>query len=159
MGAADGVHPGLGQADVADLALGDQLGQGADGVLDRGVGVDAVLVVQVDVVGAEPTQRTLDRGADVRGAAVEDTGAASGVGDHAKLGRHHDLVATASDGPAEEFLVGVRPVDLGGVEEGDAQLQCPVDGADGLGVVAAGAGVGGGHPHGAKADAGDVELP
>ena len=54
----DGVGPtdrggaGLGQADVPDLALGDQLGQGADGVLDGRVRVDPVLVVQVDVVGA-----------------------------------------------------------------------------------------------------------
>ena len=46
--------PRLRQPDVADLALGHQFGDGADGVLDRGVGVDAVLVVQVDVVGAEP---------------------------------------------------------------------------------------------------------
>jgi hypothetical protein len=157
--AADGGDPCLGQADVADLAPGDQLGQGADGVLDRGIGVDAVLVVQVDVVGAEAPQGAFDRGADVGWAAVEDTGAAAGVGDHAELGRHHDLVAAAFDRAANELLVGVRPVDLGGVEEGDAQVERPVDRADGLGVVAAGAGVGGRHPHGAQADAGDVQLP
>ena len=54
--AADRVDPGFGEPDVAYLALGDQFGDGADGVLDRGVGVDAVLVVEVDVVGAEPAQ-------------------------------------------------------------------------------------------------------
>jgi hypothetical protein len=159
VGAADGVHPRLGQADVADLALGDQLGQGADGVLDRGVGVDAVLVVQVDVVGAEPPQGAVDRGADVGRAAVEVAGAAAGVGDHAELGRHHDLVAAAVDGAAEEFLVGVGPVDLGGVEQGNTEVEGSVDGADGLGVVAARAGVGVGHPHATEADAGDVQLP
>jgi hypothetical protein len=36
---------------VQDLALGHQLGQRADGVLDRRVRVDAVLVVEVDAVG------------------------------------------------------------------------------------------------------------
>jgi hypothetical protein len=36
---------GLGQADVADLALGDQLGQSADGVLDGGLRVDTVLAL------------------------------------------------------------------------------------------------------------------
>jgi hypothetical protein len=101
---------------VADLALGDELGQCADSVLDRGVGVDAVLLVQVDVAGAEAPQGTVDRGADVGRAAVEDPGAAAGVGDHAELGCHHDLVAAAFDGAAEEFLVGVRAVDLGGVQ-------------------------------------------
>jgi hypothetical protein len=34
---------------VAELAVGDQLRQRADGVLDRRVGVHAVLVVEVDV--------------------------------------------------------------------------------------------------------------
>jgi hypothetical protein len=118
-----------------------------------------VLVVQVDVVGAKPPQRTFERGADVGRAAVEDTGASSGVGDHAELGRHHDLVAAVLDRAADEFLVGERPVDLGGIDEGDAQVEGSVDGADGLGVVAAGAGVGGRHPHGAQADAGDVQVP
>ena len=56
VGAADRLRGGLGQPDVQDLALGDQLGQRADGLLDRGVRVDPVLVVEVDVVGAEPPQ-------------------------------------------------------------------------------------------------------
>src|SRR3954467_6817513 len=35
------------------------------GVLDGRARVDAVLVVEVDVVGTEPAQRTLDRGPDI----------------------------------------------------------------------------------------------
>ena len=54
--AADRGGAGLGQPDVADLALGDELRQGADGVLDGGLRIDAVLVVQIDVVGAQPLQ-------------------------------------------------------------------------------------------------------
>jgi hypothetical protein len=45
---------GLRQPDVADLALDDQLRQGADGLLDGRVRVDPVLVVQIDVVGGQP---------------------------------------------------------------------------------------------------------
>jgi hypothetical protein len=56
VGAADRAGAGLGQADVADLALGDQAGQGAGGLLDGRVRVDPVLVVQVNVVGAQPCQ-------------------------------------------------------------------------------------------------------
>jgi hypothetical protein len=41
---------------VQDLALGDQVGQCADGVLDRGARVDAVLVVEIDAVGPQPLQ-------------------------------------------------------------------------------------------------------
>jgi len=81
------------------------------------------------------------------------------VGDHAELGGQHDLVTPALQGAADEFFVGVRAVDLGGVEEGDAEVEDAVDGADGLGVVAAGAGVGEGHAHRSQADAGDVQIP
>jgi hypothetical protein len=52
VGAADRFGAGLGQADAQDLALRDQLGQCTDGVLDRCVRVDPVLVVEVDAVGA-----------------------------------------------------------------------------------------------------------
>ena len=48
---------GFGQADVEDLALGDQFGQ-APTVSSIGVcGIDPVLVEEVDVVGTEPFQR------------------------------------------------------------------------------------------------------
>ena len=52
---------GLGQPEVADLALRDELGHRADGLLDRRVGVDAVLVVEVDVVDAEAAAATRRR--------------------------------------------------------------------------------------------------
>jgi hypothetical protein len=38
------------------LGLGDEFRQGADGVLDGGLRIDAVLVVQINVIGAEPLQ-------------------------------------------------------------------------------------------------------
>jgi hypothetical protein len=62
---------GLGHSDVVDLARGDQLGQDTDGVLDWGVRVDTVLVVQIDMVGAEPRQRPLNCDADARGATLD----------------------------------------------------------------------------------------
>jgi hypothetical protein len=56
VGAAERLGAGLGQADVPDLAFGHQLGDGADGLLDGRVGVDAVLVVEVDAVGPKALQ-------------------------------------------------------------------------------------------------------
>ena len=152
----DGVHPGLREPDVADLAVGDEVGEGADGVFDRGAGVDAVLVVEVDVVSPQTPERAFDSGADVRWAAVEVPGVA-GVRDEAELGCEHDLVAAVLDGPADQLLVVVGPVDLGGVEESDAEVECAVDRTDGLGFV--GDAVRAGHAHGAEADARDLELP
>jgi hypothetical protein len=120
--------------------------------------VDAVLVVEVDVVGAEPQERAFDRGPYVDGAAVDDAGTATGVGDQAELRRHHDVVAPALDGLADDFLAVEGAVDLGGVDVGDPEVQRPVDGADRLGVIETPArGVGAGHGHGSQADAGDIE--
>ena len=85
-------------------------------------------------------------------------GAPTVVGDEAELRRQHDLVAAVLDRAADEFLVGEGAVDLGGVDEGDAQVERPVDGADRLGVVGSRARVGGGHPHGAQADPGHIQI-
>ena len=54
----------------------------------------------------------------------------------AELGGKHDLVALGPDGAADELLVRVRAVDVGGIEEVDAQLEGPVDGGHGLVAVA-----------------------
>jgi hypothetical protein len=51
--APDRLRAGLGQADVAHLAGLDELRHRSHGVLDRGLRVDAVLVVEVDVIDAE----------------------------------------------------------------------------------------------------------
>src|SRR6201999_488454 len=83
--AADRRDPRLRQPYVANLALGDQLGDGSDGVLDRGVRVDWVRVVQVDPVGSEPLQRPLYGRADAGWAAVELALLATGGRDHAEL--------------------------------------------------------------------------
>ena len=158
--AADGLGGCLGEAEVQHLALGDQVGDGLRGLLDRGVRVDAVLVEQVDVVGAQALERPFDRGLDVRGTAVDHAGAAAGVGDEPELRGDLDLVAAALDGLADDLLTQERPVDLGGVDVGDTELEGTVDGADRLRVVqGALAGVGAGHGHRAEADAGDLKGP
>jgi hypothetical protein len=89
----------------------------ADGLLDRRVGVDAVLVVEVDAIGPQPLQRALDGSADVRGAAVEHSRTAARVRMEAELRRQHDVVAPPRQGAGEELLVDERAVDLGRVKE------------------------------------------
>jgi hypothetical protein len=67
---ADELGTDLGQPVVADLARLDLPGQRAGGLLDGRVRVGPVLVVEVDVVGAESLQGGVDRAADVRRGAV-----------------------------------------------------------------------------------------
>ena len=150
---ADGGGRGLGQAEVADLAGLDELGHGADGLLDRDGLVDAVLVVEVDVVDAEALQRGVAGRADVVGAAVDADHGAVGEALVAELGGELDLVAPAGDGLADELLVGEGAVHVGGVEEGHAEVERPVDGV-GAALLVGGA-VELRHPHAAEAEGGD----
>ena len=61
VGAADRLRARLREAEVLDLALRDQLLDRSRDVLDRHVGVDAVLVEQVDGVDLQPLERSRRR--------------------------------------------------------------------------------------------------
>ena len=52
-GAADGFRADFAETDVADVACLDHVGDGADGVFDGDVGIEARGTVDVDVVHAE----------------------------------------------------------------------------------------------------------
>ena len=67
---ADGVYTRFRQAKVLHLALGDQFLHSAGNFLDRHIWIDAMLVEEIDVVGAQPLQAGLGRGLDVLGTAI-----------------------------------------------------------------------------------------
>ena len=54
-----GAH--VGEPPLADLALADQVAEGGNGLLPGRVGIDAVRVVEIDVVGLQALQAGLDR--------------------------------------------------------------------------------------------------
>jgi hypothetical protein len=147
---------GLADAEEPHLARGHELGHGAPGLLDRERGVDAVLIVEVDVIDAEALQRRVARAAHVVGVPVHHAEAAFGPALVPELGREDHLVAPARDGLADEELVGAEAVDVGGVEEVDAELERAVDGGDGLGVV--NRPVGPAHAHAAEPQRGDRQT-
>src|SRR5580704_10160442 len=111
----DRVRASLGQTDEADLALGHQLSQNANGFLNRGARVHPVLVVEIDVVGPKASERTLHCDADALWAAVRDARFSTRMREDAELRRHHHLVPSALDCLTHEFLAVERSVDLGGV--------------------------------------------
>src|SRR5262249_15458937 len=76
--ARDGLGRCFTQADVANFSGAHQFRHGANRLLDGRVGVDAVLVVEIDVLDAEALQAALDGLPNVLGAAVE--AARSGIG-------------------------------------------------------------------------------
>ncbi len=156
---ADRRDGGLRQAVAADLPLGDELRERADGVLDGRRGIHPVLVVDVDPVGAQAAQGALDGQPDVLGRAVESPLVAGGVADGAELGGDDGLVAATGLGQRapEQLLVRVGAVHLGRVEEGDAAVQGAEDRARAVDVVLTGSRVEGADPHQAEADAADLD--
>src|SRR2546430_6943529 len=58
---ADRGRRGLRKAEVADLALADQVGHRPDRLLDRHIRVHAVLIVEIDVIDAESLERGVTR--------------------------------------------------------------------------------------------------
>jgi hypothetical protein len=157
-GARDGGGRGFGQTEVTHLAGAHQVGHGAHGVFDGHGLVDAVLVIEVYLLNPQALEAGIAAGLDVLGPAVDAArGFIGRVARDAEFGGDKHILAAAGDGLADEQLVGVGAVHVGGVKEVEALVQRMVDGGDGFGVVAV-AGVELAHAHAAEADGGDLRA-
>src|SRR5205814_2876411 len=128
-GALERLRPGLREAEIAYLAGFDQPRHRAHRLLDRHLRIDAVQVVEVDVVNAELREARLAGGSHVLGPAVVGL-AAVGVVDVAELAADDDAVAPPFERAAEHALVPSFHVAVGGVEERDADIHRAVHGRD-----------------------------
>src|SRR5207253_596413 len=88
-----------------------------------------VLIIEIQDVCPEPFQRTLDALLDALGAAVLDLLPAGITSDPELRGDHH-LRAHGRQRLADELFVGVRTVDLGGIEECDTAFDSRADERD-----------------------------
>ena len=152
---ADGRGARLRKAEVQHLALSDQLFDRAGDVLDRDVRVDAMLVQQIDTVGAEALERAIDDCLDVLGAAVQTTSASFDV--EAELRRDPDAVANWRERFTDKLLAGVGPVHFGGIEERHASLMRFAENFDAFASVCRRSVVGA-DAHGASADFRDLQC-
>src|SRR3954471_756462 len=89
----------LRQSDVAHLALADELSQRSNGLLDRRVSVDAMLIVEINGLHAKSLQRCFARLSDVLGLAVHtEERARLGIAHISEFGGENDSVALSLDG-------------------------------------------------------------
>ena len=98
-------------------------------VFDRHVGIDPVLVEEIDAVGLEPLQRGFGHLADVLRPAVE-AGLLAVLELEAELRRDDDLIANRPERFADELFVRERAVGFGRVEERDARVDGRADERD-----------------------------
>ncbi len=92
-------------------------------------------LIQVDHVGPEPTEGSLDRVADVVGSGiVREWIATVRSHDQTRFRRQHRPVAAVPERTSDQLLVREGTVDVGGVQQGRSQIQRAVDDLDGLGL-------------------------
>jgi hypothetical protein len=124
MGAADRIHAGFRQAEIADLSLLDQLFHRADDIFHRHFGVDAMLIEKVDRFDLEPAKAALDGAPDLIGTAADPTKMVAGslVDVPAEFGGDLDLIPQRRQRLADHLLIGPGVVNCGSVEEIDPAL-------------------------------------
>ena len=128
---ADRLHARFGQTEVLHLAFANQVLDRTGDVLDRHVGIDTVLVEQIDAVRPEALQRRLGYLADVLGPAVE-TSLLPVLEPEPELRRNDDLIPNGRERFADDLFVRERAVHLCRVEEGDAAVDRRADHRDAL---------------------------
>jgi hypothetical protein len=104
------------------------------------------------MLSTQPAQRVLDRCPDVLRPAVQ-TGPAAAAEGEPELGGDDDLLADRSQGLADKLFVRERAVHLGGVEEGDAEVDGGANEGDAV-LLADGRTVRVAKPHAAQSDRG-----
>src|SRR5438105_15430589 len=115
-----------------------------------------MLVVEIDMLDAEPLERRIARALDVLGATVHADPFAVTIAHVTEFRGEYYGIPFAFDRPADQLFVCLRTVDVGGIEERDAELEGPVDCRNRLGVVPGAVEIG--HPHASKAEGGDWEA-
>ncbi len=156
---ADGFRAGFGETEVFYFAGLDEVFHGSGDVFDGNFEIDAMLVVEIDVVGLEALERFVADLLDVVGMAVQcaPLSAVVRIRLPAEFRGDHKFVAKRSEAFADEFFVDVRAVDFGGVEESDAAIDAGVEELDHFGFVFRRAKAKA-HAHAAEADFGDFEA-
>jgi hypothetical protein len=80
-----------------------------------------MLIVEIDVIHAETPEGSVTGGAHMVRASADTDEAAVLTPQKGELGGQDHLVPAAAEGASHEFLIRVRTVHVGGVEEGQAQ--------------------------------------
>jgi hypothetical protein len=147
----------FGHADVTDFAFLDEFLHCAERVLDWYVGIDAVLVIEVDIIDAEPSQARLAGAADVIRFSVNISRCEIfEVALITEFRCEDDFVAPSFNGLADQFFVFERAVHVGGVEQGDAEVKGAMNGRDGFALIARA--IKFGHAHATESERRDAQT-
>src|SRR6266404_3478168 len=108
MCATNGLCACFREPEMLHLTLLDEFFDGAGGIFDGNIGIDAVLIEQVDDIGLETLERGLGDLPDVFRTTIQrtPTGSTIGIRLEPELGGDHHLVAKRSERIAHKFFIG-----------------------------------------------------
>src|SRR6266404_4977862 len=113
-----------------------------------------MLIIKIDAVNFEPSQTSFARTFHVFGFAVDAAKLRFlWIAQDPKLRCDDHLVAMSFDSAPEQLFVRVRPVDVGRVEERNAELERALNGGERFFIVASAIKVG--HAHATESDCGN----
>jgi hypothetical protein len=96
----------------------------AYGIFDRSIRIEAMLVIQVYVIGAEAFERVFDRFFDVCRAGIKRDRFTGMVKEPGELGGNKDVfTAFAFECSAEEYFIFERAVHFGSISEVYADIE------------------------------------
>ena len=95
---------------MADLSQVNKFRKSANCFFDGSLGIDAVLVIEIDILHSQPLQAGVASGAYIFGLAIHaaDMGI-FWIAHNPELRGQHNLVALPFDGKPDQFFVGVGP--------------------------------------------------
>ena len=128
MRAPNRVGRGFGQSQVAHFSRPDQFAHCADCFFNRNRRIDAMLIIQVDMIGLQAFQTGVATSAHIFRPAIHADKTAVGAAFVAEFGGENDFVAASGNRAPNQFLVGERAIHIGGVEKVKPQFQRAMNG-------------------------------
>jgi len=106
---------------VPHLALLNQILHRSRHIFDRHVGINAVLIEEVNVIRPEALERSLGNGLDLLRLAVQADDLAA-LNLETKLARDQNLMTHWCQGFADQFFIGMRSIGFSRIKERDAAV-------------------------------------
>src|ERR1700730_13549943 len=122
MRSANRLHSCFRKTEVLDLAFVYQILHRAGHVFDWHVGINTMLVEQIDNIGPESFERSFSDFFDVLWPAIETDLLTFGTKLETELGSDHHFLTERSKRFAHEFFIRERTVHFGSIEERDASF-------------------------------------
>src|SRR5579859_7023338 len=105
------IDAGLRKSQIAYLASLDEFRHRSDGLLNRDSGVDAVLVIEVDVIDAQARQGLIAASFNIIRATTDVHAAIIAL--HTELGCQNHLITSIRDGASNQAFVVSIAIDIG----------------------------------------------